>query len=57
MKPGPGTYHPDTEPTRPKSPEWKMGTSSRGDLGPDSKSPGPGRYEYPNSIGKAPKVS
>ena len=51
--PGVGSYNP-TE--RPKSPTWSIGKSTRG-IKISVEVPGPGNYEYPNTVGKGPKVN
>ena len=56
--PGPGQYTPDgaNVAVRPKSPTWKIGTGQRPPFSETFPNPGPGNYEYTNSVGKAPKV-
>ena len=51
--PGAGSYNP-TE--RGKSPTWSMGKSTRGNRSNTEFVPGPGNYEYLNSVGNGPKV-
>ena len=51
--PGAGSYQPGE---RLKSPEWSMGKSTRGNRSSTEYVPGPGNYEYYNSVGGGPKV-
>lgn len=57
MDVGPGLYSPtDMISKRPKSPTWKMGTSTRRPLSANT-NPGPGNYETSKRVGEgAPKV-
>ena len=51
--PGAGSYQPGET---LKSPEWSMGKSTRGNKTGSEYIPGPGNYEYYNSVGNGPKV-
>lgn len=53
LVPGAGSYNPQE---RAKSPTWSMGKSTRGNKSNSEWVPGPGNYEYYNSVGKGPKV-
>jgi hypothetical protein len=52
--PGVGSYN-LTE--RAKSPTWSMGKSTRGNKSYTENIPGPGNYEYSNTVGNGPKVN
>lgn len=53
LVPGAGSYNPQE---RTKSPTWSMGKSTRGNKSGSEWVPGPGNYEFYNSVGKGPKV-
>jgi hypothetical protein len=42
---------------RAKSPTWSMGKSTRGNKSYTENIPGPGNYEYSNTVGNGPKVN
>lgn len=52
--PGAGSYNPGE---RGKSPTWSIGKSQRGNKNTNEFVPGPGNYEYMNSLGNGPKVN
>lgn len=57
LNPGPGQYSiQDNSSIRPKSPTWKMGSSTRKPLYFTESNPGPGNYNSSNTIGYGPKV-
>mmetsp|Transcript_655 Transcript_655/g.760 ORF Transcript_655/g.760 Transcript_655/m.760 type:complete len:113 (+) Transcript_655:1024-1362(+) len=52
--PGPGNYNPDIKSSKNKSPDCKIGSSSRGNKQKDMV-PGPGSYKYYNpNLDKGP---
>jgi hypothetical protein len=54
LVPGAGTYSPQNNSGYPS---WSMGKSKRGDKNYTEYVPGPGNYEYTNTLGKGPKVN